>query len=39
MLEVLLIKSINPSLNEQLDTDLLVLFRNGVILSMIFYCF
>ena len=30
-LEALLIKSTNPFLNEQLDTELLVLFRNGVI--------
>ena len=30
ILEAFLIKSINPSLNEQLDTELLVLFRNGV---------
>ena len=30
ILEVLLIKSINPTLNEQLDTELLVHFRNGV---------
>ena len=29
-LEEFLIRSINPSLNEQLDTELLVLFRNGV---------
>ena len=29
-LEAFLIKSINPSFNEQLDTELLVLFRNGV---------
>ena len=28
-LKLLLIKSINPSLNEQLDTDLLALFKNG----------
>ena len=28
--DVFLIKSINPSLNEQVDTKLLVLFRNGV---------
>ena len=31
ILEAFLIKSINPSLNEQLDTEVLVLFRNGVI--------
>ena len=30
ILEALYIKSINPSLNEQLDTELLGLFRNGV---------
>ena len=30
ILEALLIKCINSSLNEQLDTELLVLFRNGV---------
>ena len=30
ILEAFLIKSINPFLNEQLDTELLVLFRNGV---------
>ena len=30
ILEVFLIKSIDPSLNEQLDTELLVLFTNGV---------
>ena len=30
ILEAFLIKSIDPSLNEQLDTELLVLFRNGV---------
>ena len=30
ILEVFLIKSMNPFLNEQLDTELLVLFRNGV---------
>ena len=30
ILEALLIKFINSSLNEQLDTELLVLFRNGV---------
>ena len=29
-LEALLVKSLNPSLNEQLDTELLVLFRNDV---------
>ena len=29
-LEGFLIKSISPSLNEQLDTELLALFRNGV---------
>ena len=31
ILETFLIKCINPSFNEQLDTELLVLFRNGVI--------
>ena len=30
ILEAFLIKSINPSLNESLDLELLVLFRNGV---------
>ena len=30
ILEVFLIKSISPSLNEQVDTELLVHFRNGV---------
>ena len=30
ILEVFLIKSINPSHNEQLDTDILFPFRNGV---------
>ena len=30
ILEAFLIKSINPSLKEQLDTELLVLFRNDV---------
>ena len=29
-LEAFLLKSINPFLNEQLNTELLVLFRNGV---------
>ena len=39
ILEGFLMKAINPSLNGQLDKDLLVLFRNGVALSYIFYCF
>ena len=30
ILEAFLIKSISPSLNEQLDTELLLLFENGV---------
>ena len=30
ILEGFLIKSIDPCLDEQLDTELLVLFRNGV---------
>ena len=30
IVEAFLVESINPSLNEQLGTELLVLFRNGV---------
>ena len=40
IIEAFLIKSINPSLNEQLGTELLVVpFRNGVTWLYIFYCF
>ena len=36
ILEAFLIKSVNPFLNEQLDTELLVLFGNGTILLVDF---
>ena len=38
-LKALLNRYVNPSLNEQLNTEVLVLFRNCMTRSYIFYCF